>query len=142
MDISPTRLFGADLRLTEAIDELDLKPTGTDDLALVAGNDNIVQALLLRLMVRQGELAPLGWPTYGSRLHELIGEPNIARTHMKLMAFAREAITQDPRVKQVADVSVQVRPGERSTVVLRMEIVLIDQPTPLNLVYELNLEAL
>jgi len=141
METLRPRLFGTDLRLAETADGLDLQPIGTSDPALVAGNDNIAQALLLRLKVRQGELARLGWPAYGSRLHELIGEPNIARTHVKLMALAREAIAQDPRVKEVVDVRVQLKTGERDTVFLQMEIVLIDQPTPLNLVYELNLEA-
>jgi phage baseplate assembly protein W len=141
MEPSRPKLFGTDLQLDETCRGLDLRPDDAGDLALVAGNDNIIQALLLRLKVRQGELAPLGWPAYGSRLHELIGEPNIARTHVKVMAFAREAIAQDLRVKEVIDVRVQPKPGARDTVFLRIEIALIDQPTPLNLVFELNLEA-
>jgi len=135
-------LFGNDLLLSEYAGGFDLTPARGagpgGDLALARGNDNIVQALTLRLRVRRGELAPLGWPDYGSRLHELIGEPNVRRTHLKLQAFARQAIEEDPRVLEVLGVSAQ--PEERTTVRLRMDIQLIDQPTPLNLVLDFSLE--
>lgn len=135
-------LFGNDLLLSEYAGGFDLSPAHTGgpggDLALARGNDNIVQALTLRLRVRRGELQPLGWPDYGSRLHELIGEPNVQRTHLKLQAFAREAIEEDPRVLKVLQVS--ARAEERTTVRLMMDIQLIDQPNPLNLVLDLSLE--
>lgn len=136
------RLFGDDLQLAGRANGYDLLADPAGDLALAQGNDNIVQALTLRLLVRKGELARLGWPNYGSRLHELIGEPNITRTHVKLMAFARAAIEQDPRVTKVSRVQVRVLPGERTTARLEMEILLITQPNPLNLVYDVQLEAI
>lgn len=134
------KLFGDDLLLANAYGGLDLRPAA-GDLALAHGNDNIIQALTLRLMVRRGELAPLGWPDYGSRLHELIGEPNITRTHVKLMAFARMAVQQDPRVAEVTDVRAEVLPGERGVVRLTLDLRLIDTPVPTNLVFDVNLEA-
>ena len=135
------KLFGSDLRLMERAGGLDLRAQVGGDLALAAGNDNIIQTLQVRLKVRKGELAPLGWPNYGSRLHELIGEPNTNRTRVILMAHARDAIEQDPRVAEVSEVQARVLPGERSVVRLDMEIRLIDQPTPLNLVFDMELEA-
>jgi phage baseplate assembly protein W len=140
------RLFGSDLLLVEYADALDLSPRarggqGGGDLALARGNDNAVQALTLRLRVRRGELAPLGWPDYGSRLHELIGEPNLPRTHLRAQAFARQAVEADPRVLRVDDVRTATLPGERDTVRLMMEIRLIDAPNPLNLVFDLSLET-
>src|SRR5688500_12763970 len=102
------RLFGTDLLLAPYAEGLDLTRR-TDgfyggDLALTHGMEetaNIIQALTLRLRVRRGELTLLGWPEYGSRLHELIGELNVARTHLKAEVFAREAIEADPRVAKV-----------------------------------------
>ena len=132
------QLFGSDLQLSERVGGLDLFPTDERDLGLARGNDNIVQALILRLKVRRGELARLGYPDYGSRLHELIGEPNTPRIHQKLMAFAREAIEPDPRVREVTEVRAAVL--EREEVRLFMEIQLIDSPNPLNLVYDVSLE--
>lgn len=139
------RLFGNDLRLVDYADALDLSTRAgggaAGDLALARGADNAVQALTLRLRVRKGELAPLGWPDYGSRLHELIGEPNVPRTHLKAEAFARQAIEADPRVLTVDAVRTATLPGERDTVRLLMDITLIDAPTPLNLVFDLSLET-
>ena len=120
---------------------LDLTGDRGGDLALAAGNDNIVQALQLRLLVRLGELAPLGWPDYGSRLHELIGEPNNQRTRVIAMGHARTAIEDDPRVKEVKTVTARVPPGERDTVRLEMDIELIQENTPVNLVFDLRLAA-
>ncbi len=134
------QLFGQDLWLVERAGGLDLLPDPLGDLTLAQGNDNIVQALSLCLRVRQGELAPLGWPAYGSRLYELIGEPNNTRTHIKLMAFARDAIERDPRVIEVTDIT--ARAGERSVARVSMQVLLIDEPTPLNLIFDMNLEAL
>ena len=55
-------LFGRDLRVTMRAPGLDLVRDARGDIELAEGNDNIEQALLLRLRVRKGELAPLGWP--------------------------------------------------------------------------------
>jgi phage baseplate assembly protein W len=135
------KLFGNDLQLAERAGGMDLITNQIGDLALAQGNDNIAQALLLRLRVRLGELAPLGWASYGSRLHELIGEPNNARTHVRAMAFAREAIQRDPRVIKVSDIRATVLPGERDVVHLMIEVLLINEPNPLNLVFDQNLAA-
>jgi phage gp46-like protein len=133
------RLFGTDLRLERRREPYDLRPDRAGDLDLARGDENIVQALTLRLRVRRGELAPLGWPAYGSRLHELIGELNVNRTRVKLMAYAREAIEEDPRVVEVS--GVHANPEERSIVRLTMEIRLVDESDPLRMVFDFDLEA-
>src|SRR5215213_11983665 len=132
------RLFGDDLELYSRNETYDLRPNGAGDLGLARGNENIIQALTLRLRVRRGELAPLGWPDYGSRLHELIGELNVARTRLKLEVFARQAIEADPRVAKVE--SVVAVPEEHEVVRVMMDIRLIDTPVPLNLVFDFPLE--
>jgi phage baseplate assembly protein W len=141
MVIEREQLFGVDLQLGDRVGGLDLIPDRRDDLDLAIGVENITQALTLRLLVRQGELARLGYPSYGSRLHELIGEPNHARTHLKLMAYARKAIEQDPRVVKVQEVRAQVLPGERDTVRLLMEIQVVDLNSPLPLSFDFSLQG-
>jgi phage baseplate assembly protein W len=131
------KLFGSDLQLIDRAGGMDLVPDHIGDLALAQGNENIVQALALRLKVKQGELAGVGWPDYGSRIHEVIGEPNIPRTHARLMAYAREALEPDPRVQEITEI--QAVALERDTVRLYIDITLIDQPNPLNLVYDVGL---
>ena len=131
------KLFGNDLQLVDRAGGMDLVPDHIGDLALAQGNENIVQALALRLKVKQGELTNVGWPDYGSRIHEVIGEPNIPRTHARLMAYAREALEPDPRVQEITEI--QAVALERDTVRLYIDITLIDQPNPLNLVYDVGL---
>ncbi len=142
---NPRRLFGTDLALRDVGGAADFTLEGAiggaGGIALAAGNDNTVQALTMRLRVRQGELAPLGWPDYGSRLHELIGEPDLARTRLKAQVFARAAIEADPRVSQVESVEARPIPGERDVLRLSMLVQVIDEPRPTNLVFDLALEG-
>jgi phage baseplate assembly protein W len=134
------KLFGTDLLLASRAGGYDLVPDYQGDIALTQSTDNISQALTLRILVRRGELARLGWPDFGSRVHELIGEPNNLRTRTRLMAFARTAIERDPRVVEIT--SIKAEPAERSLVRLEMDIQLINEPNPLNLVVAIDLEAL
>jgi hypothetical protein len=55
------------------------------------------------------------------------------------MGHARAAIEQDPRVKEVKGVTARVLAGERDTVRLDLDIELIHENTPLNLVFDLRL---
>ena len=130
-------LFGTDLKLMEGDGMVDLVSDRSGDLALAVGNTNISQALALRLMVRQGELGQLGLPDYGSRLHELIGQPNNQRTRVIAMGLARTAVEQDPRVKQVLKVEAQQE--EHDVLRIKMDIELIEENTPLNLVFDVRL---
>jgi phage baseplate assembly protein W len=134
------KLFGTDLLLASRAGGYDLVPDYQGDIALTQSTDNISQALTLRILVRRGELARLGWPDFGSRVHELIGEPNNLRTRTRLMAFARTAIERDPRVVEITNIKAE--PTERSLVRLEMDIQLINEPHPLNLVVAIDLEAL
>jgi phage gp46-like protein len=132
-------LFGTDLRLLERSGSLDLVGDSVGDLTLSHGAETISQALTLRLLIRRGALARLGWPDYGSRLHELTGEPNNQRTQVLAMAYARAAVEEDPRVKEITMLRASADPGDRTTVHLEMEVELITENTPLNLVFDVRL---
>lgn len=119
--------FGTDLRLIAVGDgELDLAIDGRGDLAVTGDTEQVVQALTLRLLVRRGELAGLGWPDVGSRLHELIGEPDVPRTRLRLAAYVREALADDPRVAEVAAVDVVTDQVEAR---VQAQVVLTDDTT-------------
>lgn len=78
--------------------------TDLQDLQAVSGLDNLAQAIINRLHTRLGELAELGHPDYGSRLHELVGEPNNARTRAFAELYVRESLNQEPRIQEVTAV--------------------------------------
>ncbi|MGF1522302.1 MAG: hypothetical protein ACFBSF_08295, partial [Leptolyngbyaceae cyanobacterium] len=135
------QLFGNDLKLGNRFDGLDLLAKQQIDFDLAQGNDNVMQALRLRLRVRRGELALLGWPDYGSRIHELIGETNTPRMQARLMAHARAALEPDARVQAIQSIRTEVLPGERTVIRLLIDIRLVNEPNPLLLVSDINLEA-
>jgi len=130
-------IFGSDLGLTAISGTYDLVVSPSGDLALARGNKNIVQALSLCLAVNVGELADLGFPDYGSRLNEVKGEPNVQRTRVIALGFARSAVEQDPRVRQV--LSAEARPGQQDLLQIEMQIELIYENTPSNLVFDVRL---
>ncbi len=102
---------------------LEFKSTGVVDLAVgargletVEGLANLEQALVLRLLVYQGELAALAHPLYGSRVRELIGEPLDGPNLELLRRFVRKALQGDPRVAEVVSVDVAPRRSEPGVV--------------------------
>lgn len=86
------------------------------DLVPREGLENLAQAVILRLLTPRGELAALGHPEYGSRVHELIGRENNAAGRNLLKLHILEALKLEPRVEKVAELKVEPSPGAHSTV--------------------------
>ncbi len=121
----PTGHLLADLALHAAHRELRpvYRPTETArlprrpwDFVPRSGLENLAQAVILRLLTPRGELAALGHPEYGSRVHELIGRENNTAQRNLLRLFILEALALEPRIEKVAELSVGPSPGARSTV--------------------------
>jgi phage baseplate assembly protein W len=109
--------------------------TGTVlDLAVASEVPQAVQFLVNRLGTRRGELAALGHPDYGSRHHDLIGEPNTERTRNLVKLYVLEALRQEPRVATVERCVVRTVPAERDVVRVELTVRLIEHDDPLNLV--------
>lgn len=104
-------------------DKVDLGVSSTGDVATVTGRANLAQAIVNRLFTRQGELARLGHPTYGSRLHSLIGERNVTRAQGLAQIYIRESLGQEPRIAEIVQIAFDPpsRGQERST--LRVQII-------------------
>lgn len=144
-------LLGRDLRLDYALrmgffEDADLSPVRTHaaarDLQLHDGVDNLTQAIANRLKTRQGELASLGHPDYGSRHHELIGEPNVERTRHLIKLHVLRALRREPRIERV--LSVDVRPEHvppRASVRIALSVRIRGEADPLNLVVPFSLEV-
>ncbi len=146
--------FGTDLRLLPDLEQVkssrdlgnDLavrqRPeTGQTDLDSLSGADNLIQALLLRFLTPVGELAVLGHPDYGSRLHELIGERNTEANRNRAKLYVLQALAAEPRVKKVLSVNVAQNPRDRTQMDIKVSLLAIDSDTPLNLVFPFSLEG-
>jgi len=71
------------------------------DLDITTGRENLAQAIINRLLTRRGELAQLGHPEYGSRLHELVGELNNLRLRALAELYIRDCLAQESRIEKV-----------------------------------------
>jgi phage gp46-like protein len=83
--------------------------SGRVDLVPAVDDDGLHQALLLRFLTQRGELANLGHPDYGSRLHELVGEPIVQATLNLAKLYALQALQDEPRVTAVTALVVRSR---------------------------------
>ena len=99
-------------RLTETLQA----PRRAWDLVPRDGLENLAQAVILRLLTPKGELAALGHPEYGSRVHELIGQENDTAKRNLLKLFVLDALKLEPRIEKVVELTVAPSPGTKSTV--------------------------
>jgi len=144
----PELRLGADLRLLPNLERGNDRMGGNDlltttqpqpgqgdltDLQTVQDVQNLQQALLLRFITRQGALAALGHPDYGSRLYTLIGQLNTGTNRNRAKLFVLEALAAEPRVASV--VSVDVTSGARDRIDISVSLLAIQSDTPLNLVF-------
>jgi phage baseplate assembly protein W len=104
----------------------DLPRPAVYELEAVAERANLAQALTMRLLTPRGELAALGHPAYGSRLHELLGRPNTATSRGLVRLAVLEALTAERRIAAV--VSVEVNPVASAPHNVAVEAVV--QPIP------------
>ena len=117
------------------------RPGATErDLSRADGLANLEQALANRLKTRRGELTALGHPTYGSRHHDLIGEPNVDRTRHLIKLYVLQALRDEPRIERVLAVDVVAEHNPpRDTVRISLALRVQGQPQPLNLVLPFSL---
>jgi phage baseplate assembly protein W len=103
------------------------------DMALVSGDDSLAQAVMLRLLTPRGELAALGHPQYGSRLHELIGMPNTETKRNLIKLHILDALGQEPRIERKAFVRVEPALPAKDRVRVYLRVIPKNQPQPLDL---------
>lgn len=111
----------------------------TRDFVLAAGRDNLGQALTTRLLTPKGELAALGHPTYGARLHEVIGQPNTPTTRNLAKLFVIEALKQERRVEKIVSVEVTPHPVNRFLILVAVEVKPVGSEAVLSLAFGLEL---
>ncbi|NEO75986.1 MAG: GPW/gp25 family protein [Moorea sp. SIO4G3] len=108
------------------------------DLATATGLDNLAQAILNRLYTRKGELAALGHPNYGSRLHLLVGEQNNNRLRSLANLYIRECLAQEPRIEEIKAIDFEPPSRQqRYTLVATVILKAVGQETPLTLSFSL-----
>lgn len=133
-------VLGRDLRLAYSDLGADLNVTPSGDLELVTDELNLGQAIVHRMRTRPGELIDIGHSSYGSRLYDLIGEPNTEATREKVKAVVIDALEREPRVKKIVKVTVSLRPGRADAVDVDVSLIATETEAPLNVVFPFYLE--
>jgi hypothetical protein len=112
------------------------------DVTAVTGVDNAVQAVVHRIKTVRGELTELGHPTYGSRHHELIGQPNTEHNRNLVKLYILQALSEEPRIEEVLEAAVVYdRRIARDRVQIDLTLTFIDAPRPANLVIPFSFEG-
>jgi phage baseplate assembly protein W len=151
-DLALTRYVGTAsavaLESADSWGSLDLQvaaggPTGRNGdlvgLRAAAERENLAQALILRLLTKQGSLAELGHPQYGSRLVNLIGQENNQTNRHLARLYTIEALGQEPRVREVTGLTVETVPGQPDTIRVSFSAIPVDDDDPLALSLEVTL---
>jgi phage baseplate assembly protein W len=133
--------LGRDLKIVEKDPGYDLNLDPTGDLETIGEEYNLAQAIIMRLNTMQGELTDLGHSSYGSRLYELIGEPNNERTRELVRIYALECVTRDPRVEEVVGISVEKVKDDLNRVDINISVRATGLTSILNIVFPFYLEV-
>jgi len=92
------------------------------DLTVSSDLDNLRQAIEIRLLTPKGELAALGHADYGSRLPDLIGQPNTETNRNLAKLYVIEALKQERRIEKIVTVDVKPAPGERHLIRIFLKV--------------------
>lgn len=117
-------------RMTSDRQYVDLELAASGDLATVSGRENLAQAIINRLLTRRGDLAALGHPDYGSRLHTLIGELNNVRLRGRAELYIRECLAQEPRIAEIVRIAFAAPDRHDTRSDLQVEITIKPIPVP------------
>lgn len=103
------------------------------DFETLSDRKNLGQALTVRLLTPRGELAALGHPLYGSRLHEIVGATNTPTTRNLAKLFVIEALKQERRVERIVSVEVTPHPVNRFLIQIAARVVPIGKDAVLDI---------
>jgi len=137
-----TEQLGRDLKIVEKDPGYDLNISPSGDLETIGEEYNLAQAIIMRLNTMQGELTDIGHSSYGSRLHELIGEPNNERTRELVRIYALESVNRDPRVEEVVNISVEQIKGDLNRIDISISVRATGLTSILNIVFPFYLEVI
>lgn len=112
-----------------------------EDIDTITGIENLQQSLINRIMTKKGELDELGHPEYGSRHHDLVGEPNTESNRNLIKFHILECLSHEPRIERILRAQVKSDADNRGLVRIYLEIKIITITSPLNLVIPFSFEV-
>lgn len=135
------REIGNDLKLRFNELGADLVVSEKGDLDIVKNYDDLAQAIIVRLSTEEGELDDVGHADYGSRLYEVIGEPNTDTIRKRIMSLVRECLFQEPRIKEVVNLNINSDRINPNRLDIEITVLPVNSTTYLTLNYPFSLEG-
>lgn len=132
----------SDIKLSEWEYGAEISYDSYGDLETISGEYNLAQAILHRFRTGKGELAEIGFPNYGSDIYDVIGKPNSAITKNMLKSILREALVQEPRVKQIVSIFIIDSKNYPDIVNVELAVIPINRNEPIKIRFSLNLEVI
>jgi phage baseplate assembly protein W len=139
--MSEQEKLGIDLKLKFDTVGADLNITRKGDLSTITAEDNLLQAITMRLSTEKGELYDLGHPDYGSRLFDVAGEVNNELTRQQIKLIVEECLSEENRIKKIVRINVTQDRFDQHRV--NVEVTVIPKGTEqyLTLTYPFSLEG-
>lgn len=126
-------LFGKDIKVDFSNNDIDISLR--KDFALVDEEDNLVQAIYLRLLTPKGSLP--NHSEYGSKLYMIKGMNHDDNTLSLAILYTYESLSYEPRIEEIIDIvpSWVIEDGEEK---LRLDITVkpIDTQKTLNVIIQ------
>lgn len=122
-------ILGTDIKLSNGDIQFDFN----QDFKKVTGKENLAQALKNRLNTGSNELSY--YDNYGSRLINLIGEPDSILVRNEARGYIFETVANEPRVQKIESTSVEFN---KDTISAGVNIVAITDDKTTNLVFNIE----
>lgn len=112
-----------ELYLTDILHKKDMQVTPQGDIALISGKDNVVDAIIRRIITTKGSIVHR--PNYGVGLKRLQNAINSVQKQLELAEDIRVQLADEERVETVKEISVSVDDNnpERLRVFVRADLV-------------------
>lgn len=114
------------MELDDSIYGTDYSSSGgvssTGDMLLVTGLDNAKQSIRNQMLTEKG-FYPSVDEDYGSELYELLGEDNEEQTFDALRVYVENALLENPRVKEILEITPYLTIDRQIVVMLQLELV-------------------
>lgn len=127
-------VLGKDIELKSG----DIQFSSNQDFSIISKYNNLHQSISNRIQTIKGEYSNA---EYGSEVYRVIGKPKNILMKSALVGYVVEALNQEPRIRNIENVSVDFDLYNKFRVNLNITIVPIDSQEPLNLVFPLFLTS-
>lgn len=108
------------------------------DFKVTSGEDNLGQAIIMRILTKKGELH--SHKSYGSYLYLLIGQAIDDNALNIASSYVFSALQDEPRISGINEVTVEFRQVDgKPTLVIFLKVATIDEDAELNLVINYNI---